>query len=50
MNSKLVKQFKDTLNISKTDKLDCFNIVRLLPNSSSNTRATKYLVGLEDLF
>ena len=24
MNPKLVKQFKDTLNKSKTDKLDCF--------------------------
>ena len=28
MNPKLVKQFKDTLNKSKTDKLDCFKIVR----------------------
>src|SRR5574344_445365 len=26
MNPKLVKQFKDTLNKSKTDKLDCFKI------------------------
>ena len=28
MNPKLVKQFKDTLNKSKTDKLDCFKIAR----------------------
>src|SRR5574344_2243301 len=28
INSKLVKQFKDTLNKSKTDKLDCFKIAR----------------------
>lgn len=28
MNHKLVKQFKDTLNKSKTDKLDCFKIAR----------------------
>ena len=28
MNPKLVKQFRDTLNKSKTDKLDCFKIAR----------------------
>ena len=28
INPKLVKQFKDTLNKSKTDKLDCFKIAR----------------------
>lgn len=28
MNPKLVKQYKDTLNKSKTDKLDCFKIAR----------------------
>ena len=28
MNPKLVKQFKDTLNKSKTDKLDCLKIAR----------------------
>ena len=28
MNPKLVKQFKDTLNKSKTDKIDCFKIAR----------------------
>ena len=28
MNPKLIKQFKDTLNKSKTDKLDCFKIAR----------------------
>ncbi len=28
MNPKLVKQFKDTLNRSKTDKIDCFKIAR----------------------
>ena len=28
INPKLVKQFKDTLNRSKTDKLDCFKIAR----------------------
>lgn len=28
MNPKLVKQFKDTLNKSKTDKIDCFKITR----------------------
>ena len=28
MNPKLVKQYRDTLNKSKTDKLDCFKIAR----------------------
>ena len=28
MNPKLIKQFKDTLNKSKTDKIDCFKIAR----------------------
>ena len=28
MNPKLVKQFRDTLNKSKTDKIDCFKIAR----------------------
>jgi len=28
INPKLVKQFKDTLNKSKTDKIDCFKIAR----------------------
>lgn len=28
MNPKLVKQYKDTLNKSKTDKIDCFKIAR----------------------
>ncbi len=28
INPKLVRQFKDTLNKSKTDKLDCFKIAR----------------------
>lgn len=28
VNPKLIKQFKDTLNKSKTDKLDCFKIAR----------------------
>lgn len=28
INPKLVKQYRDTLNKSKTDKLDCFKIVR----------------------
>ncbi len=28
MNPKLVKQFKNTLNKSKTDKIDCFKIAR----------------------
>lgn len=28
INPKLVKQFKETLNKSKTDKLDCFKIAR----------------------
>lgn len=28
MNPKLVKQFKDSLNKAKTDKLDCFKIAR----------------------
>ena len=28
LNPKLVKQYRDTLNKSKTDKLDCFKIAR----------------------
>ena len=36
MNPKLVKQFKDTLNKSKTDKLDCFKIARCFLGTIDN--------------
>lgn len=36
MNPKLVKQFKDTLNKSKTDKLDCFKIARCYLGTMDN--------------
>lgn len=42
-NPKLVKQFKDTLNKSKTDKLDCFKIARCYLNPIKLTFNPPYL-------
>jgi transposase len=36
LNPKLVKQFKDTLKKSKTDKIDCFKIARCFLGISNN--------------
>lgn len=36
MNPKLVKQYKDTLNKSKTDKIDCFKIARCYLSTIDN--------------
>ena len=46
INAKLVKQFKDTLNKSKNDKIDCFKIAKCYLGTIDNLyqKNDEYLV------